>query len=74
MKHYNSLCEILNALYHIGYTEHFYKQDGQIFLAGKIVHNIQAWLHCEWHDPSTDETIWVNCCISPCGKKGVFID
>jgi hypothetical protein len=74
MEHFESLSEILAALHFLGYTEHFYKRNGQLFLAGNLVDNIKDWVHCHWHDPATDETVWLNCCISSCGKKGVYID
>jgi hypothetical protein len=74
MEDFESLSEILAALRSLGYTEHFYKQNEQLFLAGNLVDNIRDWVHCHWHDPVTDETVSLNCCISPCGKKGVYID
>lgn len=74
MKNSPSLSELLAPLYHVGFTEHFYKQNGQLFFSGNLVNDFYEWVHCHWHDPATDETVRLNCCISSCGKKGVYID
>ncbi len=74
MENFDSLSEILNALYNLGYTEHFYLQDGQLHNAGIAISKVHDWIHCHWHDPATDEAVRLNCCISSCGKKGVYID
>lgn len=74
MKKFDTLSDLLSALYRLGYTEHYYKQNGQLFLAGNLVHNLYEWVHCHWHDEASDDTVRLNCCISPCGKKGVYID
>jgi hypothetical protein len=67
-----SLSEILTQLHELGYTEHFYLQDGQVFLDGSVMGIVQHWIHCHWHDELTDETIAICCCIVD-GFKGVFL-
>lgn len=74
MENSESLSEILSDLYTLGFTEHFYIQEGQLLNSGNSISKLHDWVHCHWHDPATDETVRLNCCISRCGKKGVYVD
>jgi hypothetical protein len=69
-----SLTQVLADLHLIGYTEHFYIQEGILYYSGIVIEQVNSWIHCHWHDEVSDDTVRLHCCISQCGKKGVYID
>lgn len=73
MKQSISLTHILAELNLRGYTEHFYIQNGKLYYNGARITNVKSWIHCTWHDPVTDETIYIYCCEYE-NLKGLYLD